>query len=135
MVRKKISMKMNCWEFKNCGRQAGGHKVAELGICPATTTRSLDSIHGGQNAGRACWVVAGTLCKGQAQGTFAQKYKNCESCDFYSMVRTEESPRVPVCERPAAKNSRFEAESTRPLPALHGDHSPVSHPPSLAFSR
>jgi len=28
--------KLNCWEFKKCGRQPGGPKVAELGVCPAT---------------------------------------------------------------------------------------------------
>lgn len=37
--------------------------------------------------------MAGTLCKGEVQGTFAQKYKNCEICDFYKMVKQEEFPR------------------------------------------
>ncbi|MGE5174112.1 MAG: two-CW domain-containing protein, partial [Betaproteobacteria bacterium] len=27
--------KLNCWEHKKCGRQPGGHKVAELGVCPS----------------------------------------------------------------------------------------------------
>jgi hypothetical protein len=34
--------------------------------------------------------VAGTLCKGQLQGAFAQKFKNCKECDFYLRVREEE---------------------------------------------
>jgi hypothetical protein len=25
----------NCWEFKNCGREIGGIKVKEMGVCPA----------------------------------------------------------------------------------------------------
>ncbi len=84
-------MKKNCWEFKQCGREAGGAKADELGICPAATDVRLDGIHEGKNAGRACWVLAGTLCGGQVQGTFANKYKNCEICDFYKTVRREEN--------------------------------------------
>jgi hypothetical protein len=83
-------MKKNCWEFKNCGREPGGAKVAEFGVCSATTEKKLDGTHDGKNAGRACWVVAGTFCKGEVQGSFAQKYKNCEKCDFYRNVRKEE---------------------------------------------
>jgi len=37
--------------------------------------------------------MAGTLCKGEIQGTFAQKYKNCEICDFYKKVKEEEFPK------------------------------------------
>jgi hypothetical protein len=85
--------KLNCWEFKKCGRQPGGEHVHDLGICPATEEKRLDGAHEGTNAGRACWVMAGTLCKGEVQGTFAQKYKNCEICDFYKMVKQEEFPR------------------------------------------
>ncbi len=66
-------MAVNCWEFKKCGRQEGGEKVAELGVCPAFT----------KNAGKACWLVAGTFCGGKVQGTFAQKEVSCISCEFY----------------------------------------------------
>lgn len=83
-------MKKNCWEFKQCGREPGGEKTSELGECEAAKEKRLDGIHEGRNAGRSCWVVAGTLCKGEVQGTFAQKYKNCEKCEFYQMVKKEE---------------------------------------------
>jgi len=82
--------KLNCWEFKKCGRQPQGAKVQEMGLCPAALEESLDDVHDGTNAGRACWVVSGTFCKGQVQGTFAQKFKNCEQCDFYQLVRKDE---------------------------------------------
>jgi len=82
--------KLNCWEFKKCGRQPQGAKVREMGLCPATVQQELDDVHEGTNAGRACWVVGGTFCKGQVQGTFAQKFKNCEQCEFYQLVRQEE---------------------------------------------
>jgi len=42
------------------------------------------------NAGRACWVVAGTNCGGRVQGTFAEKEKNCLNCEFYMLVCEEE---------------------------------------------
>ncbi len=83
-------IKMNCWEFKNCGRQPGGYKVEELGVCPVYTETSADGINKGTNAGRACWAVAGTLCGGKVQGEYAQKIKNCESCNFYQIVHLEE---------------------------------------------
>ena len=61
-----------CWEDKNCGREEGGAKVAELGVCPAYP-----------NNGRDCWMIAGTFCGGQTQGTFAEKLGNCQQCGFY----------------------------------------------------
>ncbi len=86
----KSGKKLNCWEFKKCGRQPGGEHIQDLGVCPAPTEERLDGVHGGTNAGRSCWVIAGTLCKGEVQGTFAHKYKNCENCDFYKKVKEEE---------------------------------------------
>lgn len=83
-------MKINCWEFKKCGRQPGGDKVEDLGVCPASVEPVLNGIHGGVNFGRACWVISGTYCKGQVQGTFAHKFKNCQECDFYKTVKQEE---------------------------------------------
>jgi hypothetical protein len=84
--------KLNCWEFKKCGRQPGGAHVRDLGICPVTQEARLDGVHGGSYAGRACWVIAGSLCDGELQGTFAEKFRNCEQCDFYQAVRDEEYP-------------------------------------------
>ncbi len=82
--------KLNCWQAKNCGREANGYRSQELGVCRTAIEANLDGAHGGKNGGRACWVVAGTLCGGKEQGTFAQKYKNCSQCDFYLQVRKEE---------------------------------------------
>ncbi len=82
--------KLNCWEVKQCGREPGGENAEETGICPATTHERMDGIHGGKNAGRTCWVVAGTFCGGRIQGTFAQKYGDCAMCDFFLKVKFEE---------------------------------------------
>ena len=83
----------NCWEHKKCGREPGGAKTGTLGVCPAATESRLDGTHEGKNAGRACWVVAGTLCGGEVQGTFAKKFAGCEKCDFYLSVQQEAFPR------------------------------------------
>ncbi len=66
----------NCWEFKKCGREKGGTKIVEMGICPASPDH-----------GRDCWMVAGTFCGGKVQGTFAQKRGTCMTCDWYKAVK------------------------------------------------
>lgn len=82
---------VNCWEYKGCGREPGGANAEALGTCPAATEKSLDGIHRGDNAGRACWIIAGTYCGGKAQGTYATKWENCSGCDFFNLVLTEEN--------------------------------------------
>ena len=82
--------KQNCWDHSRCGREPGGHKVAELGVCPASTDTSYDGINSGVAGGRICWAVAGTFCGGTVQGSFAEKRKSCTDCDFFKQVREEE---------------------------------------------
>jgi len=80
----------NCWEHKKCGRQPGGPKATEFGVCPVTTTARAHGMNHGHNGGRACWVISGTLCGGKVQGTFAAKMTNCMACDFYAAVKAQE---------------------------------------------
>lgn len=82
--------KQNCWEFKKCGREPGGAKAAELGVCPATTDTSSGGLNGGENGGRICWAVTGTFCGGKVQGTFAEKQLSCLVCDFFIKAKEEE---------------------------------------------
>jgi len=82
--------RMNCWEFKKCGRQPGGEKVSEFGICPASTDTAHDGYNSGKNSGRYCWKIAGTFCGGKVQGSFVEKATNCLECDFYKIIREEE---------------------------------------------
>jgi len=85
-----MAQKQNCWEFKKCGREPGGPQASKLGVCPAARDRFYEGINGGKNAGRICWAVAGTLCDGKVQGTFAQKRDTCLDCDFFAKIREEE---------------------------------------------
>jgi hypothetical protein len=82
--------RQNCWEFFKCGREIGGSKIEELGVCPAATDTSADGLNRGINGGRICWAVAGTLCDGEVQGTMAEKHLICSICEFYKKVRSEE---------------------------------------------
>lgn len=51
-----------CWEVKNCDKFD----------CP---------VYGKQNV--RCWLVAGTFCRGEVQGKFAQKLGSCSKCTIY----------------------------------------------------
>jgi len=81
--------RQNCWEFKKCGREPGGLKSKEMGVCPAANESKFDQINEGDKAGRVCWVVAGTFCGGKVQGTFAHKLTSCMQCEFYKQVEKE----------------------------------------------
>jgi len=57
----------NCWEIMGCSDRSN---------CPAYPDQ-----------GRACYSVAGTLCRGEKQGTYLEKIKACQSvCKFYPML-------------------------------------------------
>ncbi len=64
---------MNCWEFMKCGRERGGVHADELGVCAAYPLN-----------GHLCARIAGTLCGGKVQGSFAVKLADCMRCDFYN---------------------------------------------------
>jgi len=64
-----------CWEIMSCGREKGGPKVLQFGECIASK----------EGLGHSCWAIAGTLCGGVVQGTFAQKEANCILCKVYKL--------------------------------------------------
>jgi hypothetical protein len=86
--------KQNCWEFKKCGREPGGAKTAELGVCSAAVQAKTQGINEGKNGGRACWAISGTLCGGKVQGTYAAKLANCMTCEFYKLVQSEQGAKI-----------------------------------------
>ncbi|MFH2141207.1 MAG: two-CW domain-containing protein [Bacteroidota bacterium] len=80
----------NCWEVLKCGREQGGEKAEELGVCPVCFTNDFDGLNNGINGGRICWMIAGTYCNGNVTGTFAHKLMDCLSCEFLIQVNDEE---------------------------------------------
>lgn len=65
----------NCWEIEGCGREEGGLHEAEFGAC----------VTAKEGMGHSCWAVAGTLCRGEVQGTIAQKKGLCTFCQVYKL--------------------------------------------------
>ncbi len=88
--KREIDNPVNCWQYVSCGREPGGASAGRLGVCPVTTDTRLDGVHGGKNAGRACWVIAGSFSKEAEETAPAGHRKDCASCDFYKAVHNEE---------------------------------------------
>ncbi len=57
-------------------------KCWEVNSCPAKTCKSY-----GLESNLRCWEVVGTFCKGEVQGIFAKKLKNCRKCEVYQSAR------------------------------------------------
>jgi hypothetical protein len=81
--------KRNCWEVMKCGRQFGGERVEVDGLCPAGSPNEYDGVNGGQYAGRFCWAIAGTLCKGKPSCAYALKIQDCSHCEFFREIVKE----------------------------------------------
>ena len=85
-------IKLNCWEFKKCGREPGGTNASQRETCPAAVESRADGIHNGLNGGRCCWAVTAAL---RQQGiSLEQSGMGCNGCDFYRLVRNEEEQRL-----------------------------------------
>ena len=87
--------KLNCWEFKNCGREKGGIMVATLGECPVASAWMHDGTNDGLAGGRVCWQIrqshhrfasAADICGGAT----------CQSCEFYRRVAHEKKTPAPA---------------------------------------
>lgn len=77
----------------------------ELGICPAAQSTEHHGMNRGNNAGRICWAVAGTMCGAKIQGTHAEKMSSCMMCQVFLGVRQEEGPNFKML-MPGQKYSR-----------------------------
>ncbi len=72
-----------------CGREQGGAKAEELGVCPATLAGDRQGLNHGTARGRACWTVEGTTCS----DSFGRKFIRCLKCPFFQAVEREEGSR------------------------------------------
>jgi hypothetical protein len=86
----KIMNKLNCWEITKCGREPGGDKIKELGICSAAIDTASSGTNGGTNGGRMCWAVAGTLSGREACGYFVKNKHSCMTCEVFKQIKAEE---------------------------------------------
>lgn len=92
--------KQNCWEFKNCGREPGGRKTKEEGVCPAATFELADGFNEGKNGGRACTYIVGTLCSEDIRNTIdvRDKERFCCECPFYKQLKSEYGVKMSLIE-------------------------------------
>ena len=79
--------KLNCWEFRNCGREKGGLMAQLHGECPVSQAMKYDGLNGGVGAGRACWMVENSVCRLNAVPAGGNP---CLECEFYNRVLYEE---------------------------------------------
>ncbi len=86
--------KLNCWEYKKCGRNPGGLYAMEQGLCPATYDVAADGVNGGKNGGRVCWSIVGNLHNDSPLCRPNGKPRNCLFCDFFMRVSNEEGMRL-----------------------------------------
>jgi hypothetical protein len=87
-----VTRKLNCWEFKNCGREKGGLMVEVLGECPVVTAMHLDGTNGGQAGGRSCWTVRG--CGNRLARAGIGTLNGCQKCEFFRRVAHEEETTI-----------------------------------------
>lgn len=83
-------IKLNCWEYFNCGREPNGIRSKESGVCPATINFFGKNINTGLYHGRYCWKISGTFCSGEYHGINVSKHYNCSKCEFFNLVKAEE---------------------------------------------
>lgn len=62
-------LKLNCWEYKKCGRETGDSNIKEPEKCPATKYDIFYGLNSGSKGGRCCWRIAGTFCGGEVHGS------------------------------------------------------------------
>ena len=84
-------MKINCWDFNQCGREHGGKNIEKLGKCCSVLYKSFNGINGGLFGGRYCWHIAGTYQDGEPTCIHLKKAESCDVCEFYLKVKEEES--------------------------------------------
>ena len=85
------SYAINCWEFKQCGREPGGFNTSELGVCPVSTYEQVSGVHSGKNGGRCCWIFYGAFsCGAGDPKTFDEHIETCNQCTFYMLLHKSE---------------------------------------------
>jgi len=108
-----MAARQNCWEYRHCGREPGGDRVDELGVCPAAAEERLDGTNGGHNGGRACWAVEDTDCF----ETIGAKFLECLHCEFLLKVQDEEGATFQLMGR-VRERLRQDLQSVKDTPPL-----------------
>ena len=65
VIETQTSRTGKCWQSKNCNKKD----------CPAY-----------ENKDSRCWIISGTCCRDEIQGSFHEKIEACCKCDFYRLA-------------------------------------------------
>jgi chemotaxis signal transduction protein len=60
----------NCWDVKSCKKKE----------CPAY-----------ENSDLRCWMISGTFCRDEIQGSFHEKIEACRKCNFYQQAQSDQA--------------------------------------------
>jgi hypothetical protein len=89
-----MNNKLNCWEFKKCGREPGGKNLSVFGVCSVPVTIGFDNVNNGKNGGRSCWIIRESACEEVMRKCCVQEIRECRQCDFYRFVNETEKKHV-----------------------------------------
>ena len=78
-----------------CGREPGGSRASQEGVCRAATESLLDGVNGGSFGGRSCWAVVGSFAMDTPQCGNAGDLA-CIYCDFFISVVREQLPDLEI---------------------------------------
>lgn len=82
--------KLNCWEFMKCGKGPSRNGNGKKRRCPIVAETSANTLNGGVNGGRICWIIAENCCNGEVQCSKLHRKSSCFSCEFRYKVTAEE---------------------------------------------
>ncbi len=60
---------LKCWEFMKCNSETKKNCIAVKNY-----------------ADDMCWMIAGTMCGGKPQGSFAEKIGECKKCAYFKYM-------------------------------------------------
>lgn len=83
-------MKINCWDYIDCGRELSGAQVQDLGVCRVLRYKAYHRVNGGYMGGRSCWQIVGTFPEGKIRCSHALELGDCTLCEFFKLVKKEE---------------------------------------------
>ncbi|MCI5219061.1 MAG: hypothetical protein D3914_07680 [Candidatus Electrothrix sp. LOE2] len=82
--------RINCWEFKKCGREPGGRNIEKYGCCSVPVSIEYDGMNNGKNGGRSCWILRESACEKIMRACRVDEIKECRQCHFHTYVRKTE---------------------------------------------
>lgn len=98
------AQKMNldtCWQIKQCGKED----------CPAYGSTD-----------HRCWMISGTFCRNEIQGSYHEKIEACRQCDFYASMQEKKAVfMMGIIVDAVEEVATFKEEEIEDAPAMSGN--------------